>query len=184
VQRLFGVGMALQGAAMMAGDGDRRVAAALSSAVDEVDAAISEIRAYVHDLRPAGLGEETVRRLIADDVSMLNAAGIETEVHLDDGTLKAISGVDVSAEMVQVLAEACANMARYAHARHAQIRLERSRGAAVLTVGDDGIGFNPAAHVTGHGLKNLRERAARLAGELHVESAPGMGARLRLEVPL
>jgi signal transduction histidine kinase len=54
VQRLFGVGMALQGAAaQMAGTSDPRVAAAVASAVDEIDSAINEIRAYVHGLRPA-----------------------------------------------------------------------------------------------------------------------------------
>jgi len=183
VQRLYGVGMALQGAAMMAGDGDRRVADALASAVDEIDAAIREIRAYVHGLRPAGLAVETVRRIIDDDISMLSGAGIETAVDIDDEVLEEMSG-DVGAEVVQVMAEACANMARYAHARHAQIRIGRRRGALVVSVSDDGVGFDPAVHVSGHGLKNLRERAARMAGELHVDSAPGKGTRLRLEVPL
>jgi signal transduction histidine kinase len=183
VQRLFGVGMALQGASQRAGDGDTRLVAALASAVDEIDSAISEIRAYVHDLRPSGLEPATVRQLIADDVGMLAASGVTTDLHLDDAVLAAIGG-DVSAELVQVLAEACANMARYAHASHAEIRVERRRGRVAVSVSDDGVGFDPAAHSTGHGLKNLRERAARLDGELHIDSAPGKGTRLRLEVPL
>jgi len=183
VQRLFGVGMALQGASLRAVDGDARLVAALASAVDEIDSAISEIRAYVHDLRPSGLEPATVRQLIADDVGMLAASGITTDLHVDDAVLAAIGG-EVSAELVQVLAEACANMARYAHASHAEIRVERRRGRVSVSVSDDGVGFDPAAHSTGHGLKNLRERAARLDGELHIDSAPGKGTRLRLEVPL
>lgn len=183
VQRLFGVGMALQGAELMAGDSDRRVVAALASAVDEIDSAIAEIRAYVHDLRPSGLSLETVQRLLADDVGMLTAAGIEVHLSLERPALAALTG-DAAAELVQVMAEASANMARYSHATHADIRLARRRGRAVLTVADDGIGFDPAARTAGHGLKNLRERAARLDADLHIESAPGQGTRLRMEIPL
>jgi len=183
VQRLFGVGMALQGAALMAGDSDARVAAALASAVDEIDSAITEIRAYVHDLRPTGLGVETVRQLIADDVSMLTGAGIACDVDIDDQTLAALPG-DVSAELVQVLAEACANMGRYSHATHALIRIGKRRGRLLLSVVDDGVGFDPTLRTPGHGLRNLRERAARLDGTLTIDSAPGQGTHLRLEIPL
>jgi two-component system, NarL family, sensor histidine kinase DevS len=182
VQRLFGVGMALQGAAMMAGDGDRRVAAALSSAVDEVDAAISEIRAYVHDLRPAGLAAETVRRLVADNVSMLAAAGVRAELRVDDAALQALQ-CDVGGEFVQLLSEVCGNVARHSRARHVEIRIERRRSMAVLTVTDDGIGFDPTSHTTGHGLRNLRERAARMDGELQITTARGKGTKVRLAVP-
>jgi signal transduction histidine kinase len=183
VQRLFGVGMALQGAALMAGDGNPRVAAAVASAVDEIDSAITEIRAYVHGLRPSGLGAETVRQLIADDVAVLSAAGIDTSLHLDDATLGALTG-DASAELVQVVAEACANMARHAHATEAQIRLSRHHNTAILTITDNGVGFDPTTRPPGHGLRNLRERAARLDATFHLDSAPGKGTRLRLEIPL
>jgi signal transduction histidine kinase len=50
VQRLFAVGMALEGAAVRLGDKDAAAAAALATAIEEIDAAIHEIRAYVHDV--------------------------------------------------------------------------------------------------------------------------------------
>jgi signal transduction histidine kinase len=64
VQRLFGVGMALQSAASTLGDGGTEgVAAALVTAVDEIDAAMCEIRAYVRDLRPSDLADAALRRV-------------------------------------------------------------------------------------------------------------------------
>ncbi|HXA30038.1 MAG TPA: histidine kinase [Candidatus Angelobacter sp.] len=52
VQRLFAVGLTLESASRRLGTGDTEAAAALAAAVDEVDAAIHEIRAYVRDLHP------------------------------------------------------------------------------------------------------------------------------------
>lgn len=183
VQRLFAVGMALDSAALRIGDSDAAASAALAAAVDEIDGAIREIRAYVHDLRPAGLGPETVRRLVADNVAMLAAAGIRADLRVDESALTALQH-EAGTEFVQVLSEACGNVARHSRASRADIRIERRRGAALLVVSDDGIGFDPATHADGHGLRNLRERAARIDGELHIESRPGRGTRIRLEVPL
>jgi signal transduction histidine kinase len=183
VQRLFAVGMALDSAAVRIGDGDHAAAAALAAAVDEIDGAIREIRAYVHDLRPAGLGADTVRRLVADSVTMLAAAGIPAELHVDESALSALRA-DAGTEFVQVLSEACGNLARHSRATRAEIRIERRRNAAVLLVSDDGVGFDTASHIGGHGLRNLRERAARIQAELRIESHPGRGTRIRLEVPV
>jgi len=183
VQRLFAVGMALDSAALRLGDSDAAASAALATAVDEIDAAIREIRAYVHDLRPSGLAPATLRRLIADNVAMLVAAGIRTELRIDDRALTALQS-DAGAEFVHVLSEACGNVARHSRATHAEVSVERRRGRAVLVVSDDGSGFDMAAHTGGHGLRNLRERAARIEADLRVESAPGRGTRVRLEVPV
>lgn len=183
VQRLFAVGMALDAAALRMGDSDAEATAALAAAVDEIDGAIREIRAYVHDLRPAGLGPETVRRLVADNVAMLAAAGIRTDLRVDDSALTALRDA-AGTEFVQVLSEACGNMARHSRATGADIRIERRGTTAILLVADDGIGFDASAHTRGHGLRNLRERAARIEGDLLIETSPGKGTRIRLEVPV
>jgi len=183
VQRLFAVGMALDSAAVRIGDSDAAAAAALAAAVDEIDGAIREIRAYVHDLRPAGLGADTMRRLVADNVAMLAAAGIRTDLRIDDSALTALQA-EAGTEFVQVLSEACGNVARHARATRAEIRVERRANAAVLTVSDDGTGFDAGSHTGGHGLRNLRERAARIDADLRIESHPGKGTRIRLEVPV
>ena len=54
----------------------------------------------------------------------------------------------------------------------------------MLEVTDDGVGFDYEAATSGHGLGNMRERAFAVGGTLRVESRPGHGARVRLELPL
>ena len=54
----------------------------------------------------------------------------------------------------------------------------------VLTLKHDGRGFDPAAAHDGNGLTNVRQRVARVAGTMHLESGPGRGARLTVTVPL
>jgi signal transduction histidine kinase len=54
----------------------------------------------------------------------------------------------------------------------------------MLTVRDDGVGFDPAEPRPGHlGLETMRDRAARIGGELTLESAPGIGTTVRVKVP-
>jgi signal transduction histidine kinase len=53
----------------------------------------------------------------------------------------------------------------------------------ILEITDDGVGFTTDQATAGHGLGNMRQRAFAVGGTLHVESEPGSGARVRLELP-
>ena len=62
---------------------------------------------------------------------------------------------------------------------------EAGRGALQLDVEDNGRGFDPTQPYAGHlGLRSMRERAAKLGGEISLDSAPGDGARIRVSIPL
>src|SRR5581483_12455688 len=90
------------------------------------------------------------------------------------------------AGIVQVAREALSNVVRHAGARAAAVELERSGDLLVLSVRDDGDGFDPAAGVRsgGDGLRNMKARARALGGRVEIASRPGRGTRVRLEVPL
>jgi signal transduction histidine kinase len=80
--------------------------------------------------------------------------------------------------------EALQNIAKYADASAATIRLERSNGSLTFDVTDDGVGFDPAATSQGSGLQGIADRLAALGGELSVRSAPGDGTTLAGRVPV
>jgi len=82
-----------------------------------------------------------------------------------------------------IAADALGNIARHARARRASVRLFDENGGVVLQIADDGVGFDFEATTSGHGLHNMRERAFAVGGTLRVESQPGKGARVRLELP-
>jgi signal transduction histidine kinase len=87
-----------------------------------------------------------------------------------------------------LLKEAIANVARHAGARQVKLRLSLERGRLLAEVSDDGCGFSVdeagADEAQGNGLRNMRRRAAALGGELRIESRPGAGTRLWLDVAL
>ncbi len=60
----------------------------------------------------------------------------------------------------------------------------RERDAIVIVVADDGAGFDPAAMLRGHGLRNMRSRAQRIGMRIAIDSARGQGTRVTLEFPL
>lgn len=87
-------------------------------------------------------------------------------------------------EVYRVVQEGLANVFKHAGAGTAAIELDYGERELRLRVSDSGRGFDPERpRVRGHGLRNMRERTARLGGSLAVESAAGSGARLTVTIP-
>jgi two-component system sensor histidine kinase DegS len=86
--------------------------------------------------------------------------------------------------LFRVMQEALSNVAHHASARHVYVTLDFESPDITLGVRDDGRGFQPAGAIPGHyGLRNMAERAARVGGELDVESAPGKGTSVKIRIP-
>ena len=89
-----------------------------------------------------------------------------------------------SHQIVQVTREALTNVARHAQAKHSVVRLARTGQTAVLTIEDDGIGFDVRRDKAGNGLRNMRERATAMGGSLRISSKVGKGTNLRFTFPI
>src|SRR5207245_10895217 len=89
-----------------------------------------------------------------------------------------------SHEIVQLTREALSNVVRHANARHATVRLVRAGRSALLSIEDDGSGFDARQDSAGNGLVNMRERASSLGGELQIKSMQGRGTSLRVTFPV
>lgn len=83
----------------------------------------------------------------------------------------------------RVVQEALHNVARHSGARHVQVFVRRSEGQILVVIQDDGVGFDPKC-TRGVGLLGMEERVVHLNGQLRVESEPGRGAVVRVEIPL
>lgn len=168
IQSLFAVGMSLQGTALITPD--REVGGRLERAVEELDRVIRDLRNYIFGLRPGILADRQLHQALKDLGEQMSSRSNEAvEVSVDAALAARLSSR--SADIVQLTREALANVVRHAKATRASVRLERQGSHAVLTVEDDGVGFSPEApDVGGNGLRNMRERAARLGGALEVRS--------------
>ncbi len=83
--------------------------------------------------------------------------------------------------LFRITQEALSNITRHSRARSAEIHMEYGLETLILSICDDGLGFNPANPGEGLGLKSMRERAERLpGGQLEVTSTPGSGTRVKI----
>jgi signal transduction histidine kinase len=92
----------------------------------------------------------------------------------------------VEGALFRIAHEAIVNAARHASASRIEVRVEAAAGRVVLTVEDDGVGFDAASPGSGPdhwGLKYMRERALAIGGALHVRTSPGSGTRIVAEGP-
>ena len=147
----------------------------LDAANDELRQALEELRELARGIHPAIL---TDRGLDAALEALVARAPVPVEVcAIPDERLP--SAVEAAAYFV--IAESLTNVAKYAHAGHATIRVERRNGAAVVEVSDDGVGGADPAR--GTGLSGLADRLAAMDGRLRVESPSGQGTVVTAEIP-
>jgi signal transduction histidine kinase len=110
---------------------------------------------------------------------LVETQGISTEERLP---------AEVELALFRIAQEAVSNARRHGAASRAQVSLTVKRGVAELRVVDDGRGFlcepGIAWSMRGEGLPGMRERAELLGGTLRVESAPGVGTRIEVMLPL
>jgi signal transduction histidine kinase len=92
---------------------------------------------------------------------------------------------EIKLQMLRILQEALANVRKHARASRARVELRRGEGNIAMIVEDDGVGFSTGEPLSpGHfGLSTMRERAARIGALLVIDTRPGGGTRLRVQLP-
>ncbi|PRX06211.1 UNVERIFIED_ORG: signal transduction histidine kinase [Actinomadura viridilutea] len=142
---------------------------------------LAEARALVDALPPAGLESSSLEQALDRLVRRLGEElGVPAEFTASGRARPLAAGAEVV--LLRAAQEATANIRKHAGAAHVSVRLTYGSGAAVLQVRDDGEGFDPDA-ARGFGLRGMRERVAQAGGRLEVDSAPGAGTVLTVEVP-
>jgi signal transduction histidine kinase len=142
-----------------------------------------EARRSVWDLR-CDLLEKGDLPSALDRIVRSLATGGKAEVHVDvSGTPLRLAG-RIEMNLLRIGQEAVANAVKHGQASHIQIDLQYGRESVILQVRDDGCGFNPdQASAAGHfGMLDLRERAESLGSQLQIDSAPGRGTHITVEV--
>jgi two-component system sensor histidine kinase UhpB len=151
----------------------------------EIGEALERIRRFARGLRPPALDElGLVPALESHARTISEAAGIP--VRVESGTVDGLLGPEAELALYRIAQEAVSNAVRHAGARSVQVRIEPMERAVLLTVRDDGRGFDVektrAGDRPGLGLFGMEERAGYLGGQLEIESRPGAGTVVRATI--
>jgi signal transduction histidine kinase len=183
-QSLYSVTMYTEAAARLIMTGQKREAAEyLREARDTAQEALREMRLLIYQLRPPVLekgGLAVALQVRLDAVERRGGIQAELTVEGEDRLPPAIQ-----AELHQIAQEALNNALKHAHAGKVQVRLRFGGAATCVEVEDDGVGFDLAAMQArgGLGLPGMRERVQKIGGRLKIDSAPGQGTKVSVEVP-
>ena len=147
------------------------------------DNVLENLHRLAVDLRPAALdhlGLVAALRQHAERVSDQHGLPIQFATV---GKIERLPG-EMETAIYRIVQEALTNIIRHAQATRVDILLERRGGALIVVVEDNGVGIAPQPQALDHlGMVGMRERAEMLNGTLTVESSPGKGTTVFLEVP-
>nr|WP_255523746.1 sensor histidine kinase [Terrabacter sp. MAHUQ-38] len=157
----------------------------LTDLQDQAREILADLRELAHGIHPQVLSDNG---LVAAVESRTARFPVALTIEADDAVRARRFGADVETVAFYTIREALANIAKHAGATSARITLALTPTGLRVDVVDDGFGFDPqlgvpaAAEQTG--LANIRDRVAAIDGRFQVESSPGTGTRLLLELPL
>ncbi|MEI7901548.1 MAG: ATP-binding protein [bacterium] len=189
VQTIGGIGFQLDACEVAAGRGGVAATEGIRVARRMVDHAVTELRGSVWEMRGLPLREKSFSEALSYLVSHVS------EGHPVGVTVKTEGPLDhvpefVAGNLLLMVQEALKNALRHARPNAIGILAGADEAGTTLfaTVRDDGVGFDPAAvkgSAEGHfGLAVMKERAERLGGRLRIESVPGRGTTVHIEIAL
>jgi signal transduction histidine kinase len=187
VQDLAGTAFVLSGAAASAeGAGQTPLAASLKRASEAVRSSIGGLRSLLVEIYPPSLSATGLDAVLLDLVEGPTTRGLEVQLELPEANQTPLDR-DSERLVFRVAQECLRNVARHAAARHVAVRLRDAGGSMVLSVTDDGIGFDPEQVLQNprpeqYGLRLMVDDARAAAAELRVRSAPGQGTQWELKV--
>jgi len=186
VQDLVAASYALTSARERLGPDGNGASTALERADETTRGAVRELRSLLVDIYPPRLREAGLASALRDLCPPLEERGLRT--HVDVSTDLQLPH-DVTALLYRTAQEAMRNAAEHAEAQNVRVQVRASEGTARLSVADDGVGFDHepalAAAAEGHfGLRLLRDQVRDAGGTFELDSAPGRGTRVGVEVPL
>lgn len=183
-QKLFSLRLTAQAAATLVDRDPSRAKGELQQVAALAAEAADELRAAVVELRPAALDEDGLIATLRTQAQVLDRAHTARVTFTSRG-VRALPAAQEEA-LLRVAQEALHNALRHSEAAEVEVSLDRHGSATVLRVTDDGKGFDPLGirragrHL---GLVSMRDRASGVGGTLTVESTPGKGTTIEMEVP-
>jgi signal transduction histidine kinase len=177
-QALYGIGLGARTARALLDRDPVKAAEPVEYVLSLAEGGLAEMRALILELRPDSLEREGLVSALRKQVAALHARhGLEVEALLGE---EPDLPLEIKEGLYRIAQEALNNTIKHAQASRVAIRLQEDSGEIVLSVQDDGVGFDPRNEYSGMGLHTMRERVEKIGGVLHIESSPGRGTRVHV----
>jgi signal transduction histidine kinase len=150
----------------------------------QLDTAIASVRRIAAEMRPRVLDDlDFSEALTWQTREFTRHSGLEVSLHLEAGGM--IQCNELATALFRIVQEALTNVVRHAQASQVRISLTRQDdGGVVLTVYDNGVGFDRTVRQSGVGLVGMRERCSAIGGEFGIQSHAGEGTLVSVSVPM
>lgn len=182
MQQVYSAGLLMEAAQGKLEEDTAVAGQRLAQAITALNEAVTSLRAYMGELRPGPASVSLADGLRQQTADPRLHAFLNVELSLDIPETAVFTPAQTS-HMLAIVGEALSNAARHAQAHHVTVRACPDGNQFQLMIQDDGQGFTGRPG-NGYGLRNMRERARLLGGRLAVNSEPGNGTQITLEMPL
>jgi NarL family two-component system sensor histidine kinase LiaS len=153
----------------------------LNEAENLVSDVIQELTFLIQEIYPIALQEKGLDTVLREYIfEWENRNDITVQLATRNGHHMPLA---VEQAIYRVTQESLANVARHSHAHRVDISLVYNDDVAQLSIADDGRGFDMEKRPLGMGLRSIRERVSSIRGTVQIQSAPGSGTRIIVQVP-
>lgn len=157
---------------------------AFERSMDMLDSSIKEMRRVAHNMMPEALvkfGLDTALKDFCNDINQSGALRVTYQsIGLENETIEQTTAITI----YRIVQELINNTMKHASAKTAIVQVTKTDGNISITVEDDGKGFDPVILRTGRGIgwSNIQSRVEYLKGKLDVQSEPGKGTSVLIEI--
>lgn len=183
LQSLYAIGLGLEAAKPLTLENPKKASRRITHAMTQLSLVMDDVRRFIAGLAPDPMQgktlEVTLKRLVQN---VFGANSTKFTVDVDPAVARRLSPQEAF-HMTNIAQEAISNSLRHARAKTGCLSLRDRSGSTRLEIFDNGIGFDPKKPVAaGHGLRNMRDRARQIGGQLTVLSKPNGGTRIRVDI--
>lgn len=184
LQALYAVGMQLEAGKLSFSKAPRKSKSHTTQAIDQLNRLVVDVRRFIALLKQPTASSMDFGRALRQLVANFSAGGqAAPELDINDLVVAMVT-TEQAEQLLNIAREALSNSMRHAQAAHRCVRLSRFDHTVRMQICDDGVGFDPKRKRTrGHGLANMAARAKRIRARFSLESRPGKGTRITIELP-
>lgn len=152
--------------------------------IQSISEVFSELRAISHDLSQNHLQGQSLQWLIRELATQYdNRNEFKTDLNIYPPEALEILPEEIRHHLYRILQELLANIAKHAQAKLVTVNITLHDESINLIVEDNGVGFSDSGR-TGIGIKNVQQRLRSVGGTLHIESSPGQGSSIIINIPI